>query len=299
MFRAVRRGFSGRLTFIRATALVVIATIFGVLSGCGAIVSSAASGMADSISSAILEQEDPELVREGIPTFLLLLDSMVASSPDNPALLGGTAKLYAAYGAAFVSDEQRAKILTGKAHELGKRALCASDSSACDLEKYVFDDYAHIIRALGNKSADALHSYAISSLAYIRTHSDDWVAMADLPKIEVALEHLLELDSGEKAGSVNMYLGILNSLRPPALGGRPERGQQYFETAIGLTGGKDLNVKVEYARGYARLVYDRELHDQLLNEVLASEVKQTGYTLGNSLARKQAEELLASADDYF
>jgi hypothetical protein len=66
-----------------------------------------------------------------------------------------------------------------------------------------------------------------------------------------------------------------------------------------LSGGKDLGVKVEYARGYARLVYDRELHDRLLNEVLVSEVKLPGLTLINSLAQQQARELLASADDYF
>ena len=91
----------------------------------------------------------------------------------------------------------------------------------------------------------------------------------------------------------------MNSLRPPALGGKPELGQKYFERAIELTDGKDLSVKVEYAQGYARLVYDRELHDQLLNDVLVSELKQPGLTLTNSLAKQQAEELLASAEEYF
>jgi hypothetical protein len=32
---------------------------------------------------------------------------------------------------------------------------------------------------------------------------------------------------------------------------------------------------------------------------MVSEVKQPGLTLTNSLARQQAEELLASADEYF
>ena len=100
-------------------------------------------------------------------------------------------------------------------------------------------------------------------------------------------------------GAVNMYLGILNSLRPPALGGKPEVGRGYFETALELTGRRDLSVQVEYARGYARLVYDRELHDALLNEVLAGEVNIPGLTLTNSIAVHDARELLASADDYF
>jgi hypothetical protein len=95
------------------------------------------------------------------------------------------------------------------------------------------------------------------------------------------------------------YLGVLNTLRPPALGGKPEVGRSYFEQAIALSGGKDLGIKVEFARQYARLVYDRELHDRLLNEVLSAEARVPGYTLFNTLAQKTARDLLATADEYF
>jgi len=57
--------------------------------------------------------------------------------------------------------------------------------------------------------------------------------------------------------------------------------------------------KVYYAKNYARGVFDRELHDRLLNEVLAADPKAPGWTLSNQLARKEAEALLASADDFF
>ena len=96
-----------------------------------------------------------------------------------------------------------------------------------------------------------------------------------------------------------MYLGILNTLRPAALGGNPEAGREWFEKGIELSEGKDLSIKVEYARGYARLMYDRELHDQLLNEVLAAEVEQPDLTLFNILAQEEAALLLESANDYF
>ena len=162
-----------------------------------------------------------------------------------------------------------------------------------------FDSYLNAIHSVNRDDVEALYSYSLSSLAWIRSHSSDYKALADLPKIEAALQHVMTLEPGELAASTSMYLGILNTLRPPALGGHPEVGREWFERGIALSEGKDLSIKVEYARGYARLLYDRELHDQLLNEVMATEVKQQDLTLFNLLAREQAELLLASADDYF
>ena len=46
-------------------------------------------------------------------------------------------------------------------------------------------------------------------------------------------------------------------------------------------------------------VFDRELHDRLLNEVLAADPSYKGWTLSNVMARREAEALLQSADEYF
>ena len=73
----------------------------------------------------------------------------------------------------------------------------------------------------------------------------------------------------------------------------------HFERAIELSGGRDLSAIVEYANGYARLMYERDLHDRLLNEVLAADPTVIGATLMNVLAQELAAELLATADDYF
>ena len=57
--------------------------------------------------------------------------------------------------------------------------------------------------------------------------------------------------------------------------------------------------KVEYARRYARITYDRPLHDRLLHEVLDADAVEPGLTLSNVLAKRQAKELLGSAESYF
>jgi hypothetical protein len=66
-----------------------------------------------------------------------------------------------------------------------------------------------------------------------------------------------------------------------------------------LSGGKNQMVRVLYAQYYARLVFDKELHDKLLNEVVAADVHATGLTLINTLAQQRAKKLLESGKDFF
>jgi hypothetical protein len=110
---------------------------------------------------------------------------------------------------------------------------------------------------------------------------------------------VVELDETYERGNAYLYLGVLATLLPPSMGGKAELGQQHFERAIFLSRERDLMAKVLYARHYARLVFDRGLHDRLLNEVLAADPHAPRLTLSNTIAKERARELLASSDDYF
>jgi hypothetical protein len=57
--------------------------------------------------------------------------------------------------------------------------------------------------------------------------------------------------------------------------------------------------KVLYAQQYARLLFEQELHDRLLNEVLNADAHAEGLTLLNQLAKQQAKVLLAESAEYF
>ncbi|MBT8137278.1 MAG: TRAP transporter TatT component family protein [Gammaproteobacteria bacterium] len=269
------------------------------LSGCGALVASAADRFAGNLTTAILEQDDPALVRDGLPAYLLLLDSLILSEPGSPKLLAAGAQMYASYAVTFATDQQRAQRLSERGRSYGQRALCLRHQQACDWQQSSFDDFVAALELVDEREAEALYAYTISWLAWLRANSGDWSALTDLPRVEAALDRLQQLDRPDQRANVNLYLGVLNTLRPPALGGDPEQGRAYFERAISLTGERDLSAKVEYARGYARLVYDRELHDRLLREVLEADPRAPALTLLNVLAQEQARDLLAGADDYF
>jgi hypothetical protein len=116
-----------------AGVLAAAALAAGSLAGCTSLASSAASDMAGNLSSAILNQDDPELVRESLPAYLLLLDSLAASPDASPEVLGAAARLYAAYAVVFVADPARAGTLATRSRVYGDRAACAEAEIICDL----------------------------------------------------------------------------------------------------------------------------------------------------------------------
>ena len=269
-------------------------------SACTSIVSNITEDLASNLACAILNQNDPELVRDGAPAYLLLLDSLIEGDPDNPVILSAAANLYASYGSIFVDDNERSKRLTKRALAYSNKSLCLSIELTCYWEDYTYQGYLHVLNDIDKRHAELLLNHAVASLAYTRSHSADWNAIARLPHIQALLERYISISNDNMMlDSVYTYLGIMVTLRPPALGGDYVKGKQYFELAIKLGEGKNLSTKVEYAAGYAKPLYDRNLHDRLLHEVLAADPMETGFTLTNILAQEKAKLLLERADDYF
>jgi hypothetical protein len=144
-----------------------------------------------------------------------------------------------------------------------------------------------------------MYAYAVAWSGWVQANSSDWNAVADLGKVTALFERCLELDETYDRGGAHLYLGVIKSLLPAALGGKPELARVHFERARSLSAGENLMVNVLMAQHYARTVYDQELHDQLLLEVQAARADYTGYTLINTLAKSRAEQLLAESADFF
>ncbi len=284
---------------MRTAGILGLVMAGALMSGCASLVSNAASGLADSLSSGILNNDDPETVRDGMPSYMIMMDGFVHDNPDNPAMLGAAANLYASFGAVFVDDPARASRITSRGREYALRGICVEYPPACDWRELTYDEFVATLDGLEPRHADAAYLYSFATLAYLRAHSSDWNSLAELPQAEALVKRYLEI-SGESARSAaHMYLGVILTLRPPALGGKPEEARVHFEKAIAMSGGRDLSAKVEFAKGYAKLLYDRELHDRLVVEVLESDPYSDGLTLTNVLAQQEALLLQADANDYF
>ncbi|MBS0566538.1 MAG: hypothetical protein JSS59_03880 [Proteobacteria bacterium] len=266
---------------------------------CGSVVQKATREFGDSLTMAVLDQDDPGIVRDGLPSYLLLIDSRIEANPaDVDSLLAG-AKLYGAYAGAFVDDNERARRLASRAYGYARRALCLREKPLCDALDAPYDLFA---TALGQADANdivTLYGFAAAWAGRTEVNAGDWNAIADLPKLQAMLLRCDEIDPHHDDGGAALYLGVVNSIRPASLGGKPDEGRKWFDKALELSGGKNQMVRVLYAQFYARLVFDQALHDKLLNEVLAADPVAPRLTLINTLAKKKAKALLASGKDFF
>jgi hypothetical protein len=280
----------------RGLALFLLCLLLG---GCAAVAQRASDRLATDLGRAVLDHEDPETVRDGLPAYLLLLDALVQGDPENAATLRAAAGLYASYAGSFVDEPARAARLAARARDYSRRATCLDLAALCAQLDQPFDAFELAVAAVPEARTEALYGLAGAWATWIQTHSDDYGAIADIPKVEALLRRVVERRPEHDRGMAWVYLGVLGSLRPEAVGGRPEQGRQAFERALAVSKGRNLMAKSLYARHYARLVFDQELHDRLLREVLAADAREPGFTLANVLAQRQAQELLRTSPDYF
>ena len=269
--------------------------LFG-FAGCASM---ATRGLAESLSQAIVNHDDPATVQAGAPAYLLLLDGFIDESPDDADLLIAGARLNGAYATVFVKDPERARHLAGKALTYAGRALCLRRAEMCAQEQRPYDEFVPLLASMTRSDVPALYTYATAWAGSILIRRSEWDAVADLPKVEAIFERVVALDEGYDLGQAHLYLAVMRTQLPPALGGRPERGRAHFERAIALSKGRNLMAKVEFAKRYARLMFDQAMHDRLLREVLEADPHEPGLTLSNTLARQQARQLLATSEEYF
>ncbi len=295
------------------TLLLLLFLTLG-LSSCGQLVSNAKREFSADLAATILASDDPETVKKAVPSYLLLISSMIRGEPENLGLLESGAQLYSAYAASFSDSLESKKALAKRAYVYASRAMCLHNKRFCNVEKQSFAEYEVALASVDKSQAESLFIFSSSWAGVVEANSDNWDAVADLPKVKTGMKRVLVLDETVNNGNAHVYMAVLESLLPPSLGGKPELAKYHFERADELSNGKNLMAKVLYAEKYARMLFDRELHDTLLQQVVAADVgldnqnlqnsnlaKQNSeeLTLINTLAKQKAAALLKNADDYF
>lgn len=270
------------------------------LSAC-LLVSCASVGtrLGEDLAAGIANHDDPHTVAEALPAYLVLLDGLISSRPDNAGMLRAAAELYGLYAGSFVAEPERARLLSGRALHYARAAVCEDRRAWCAMLDGPVDVFVDRIDQTSRRDVPELFNLAAAWTSYIRANSDDFRAIAALPKAQALIARVTELDPDYRGGMPFVYLGVLHSLRPAALGGRPDLGLAAFQRAIEASNGTNLMAMTMQAEFHARLVFDREAHDVLVRRVVEADPRAPGMTLSNVLAQQRARELEEEADDYF
>lgn len=287
----------GRFVKLAIGALVLV--LFTIQSGCQFVISSATNRLFKDLEASVLNSDDPELIAAGIPSFLILLDGMLQQNPQDISLLLVAAQLKSSFATAFIEDVDRQRRYTTKAREHALTAACLDNTKLCNLDTKPFSEVESVIASLPQSELPLLYALTGAWSSWILVHSHDLRAIAQISRVQLLVERMLELDETYEYGTPHMYMGVFKSLVPPALGGDSEKARYHFERAISLSEGKNLYAKVLFAERFARSTLDRELHDRLLTEVIDADPIVEGLTLQNRLAQQRARELKDSADDFF
>jgi hypothetical protein len=125
-------------------------------------------------------------------------------------------------------------------------------------------------------------------------------SLAALAKVEKIMARVLQLDEGYNHGAAHLFLGSYYGSRSAMLGGNPAESRVHFERALAINDHQFLPAQVAFAETYARTVFDRDLFEQLLREVIDFPLQsRPDLALANQVAKKKAGRLLADVDRYF
>ena len=260
----------------------------------------ATASLLEDVAKASYKQSDLMLIRRGMPAYLMLIDGMVEALPDNKRLLINAAQLYAAYASAFIQDEDEAyaRTLFARAKDYALRAL--EQNGFKNPSTGPFDDFEARLPDLGKKDVPYVFWAASCWGSWISLNQGSMEAMAELPRVEMMMKKVLELDEAFYYGGAHIFMGVLDASRPRVAGGDLDRARDHFLKAIELCDRKFLMARVYYADYYAKKAFDRELFISILEKVLEIPADITPeLTLLNSVAHTKAKEMLDQVDEYF
>ena len=252
------------------------------------------------VARASARQGDVAIVTDAVPTFILLLEGLLESDPNNRELLTSASQIYLSYGTLVeASDPARAKSLYGMAKGYGQRAL-AREKGVGPLIARPYAEFVQLVEHLDYRDVEMVFWAASGWGAWIGASLDSMAALAEMPKVIALMEWVLKTDETLEYGSPHVFLGVYHAALPPALGGNPEKARRHFERALDISGNRALMVHVLMAKYYARQVFDREMYVALLNEALELPVDgEEDLVLQNTAAKARARKLMEETDEFF
>jgi hypothetical protein len=268
-----------------------------------------------------VSEPDLEIGEGAMLANLKLIEGVAESYPDDEDLQLMAAMARANYAFAFVQDELEAVRLAypgdaSRAEPLIARATASMKIGQRYAERVLRmnDDFQEQIgdRALDEVS-DETFAAAVATLDEDEVGALFWLIFnwggriqvqmdieeaTQLPKLEIALAKVLEVDEGYFYGiGPHLMAGLLHGFRAPAIGGNPKKAEQHFETAKELGEGGLLSDVLLAQFVHAQTEQQDAFETTLMNVITASVSEDRA--LLDALAKRKACRLYANLDQFF
>lgn len=259
------------------------------------------SPILENSSAALFEESDLKLAEQALASNLKLIEGLLKSDPQNERLLQLAAQGYSGYALGFIEDEnpERAKVMYLRARDYGLRLLQKNNNFA-QAEKEGLETLAGLVKSYDKSDLPGLFWTGFSWAGYINLSLDKPSALLDLPKVQLIMERVEELDSSYFHGAVYLYFGSIYGMKPKIMGGDPEKAKQYFDKNLQITENKFLLTYIYMAKYYAAKILDESLFDQYLAYVESASIDVLpGMELLNQIAKRKADYLRKMKEDLF
>jgi hypothetical protein len=265
--------------------------------------------------AAFYREGDLILAEQALASNLKLLEAFLEASPNNPELLLQASQGFGAYTFAFVEDKiarhHRDQRLIEVHRERARRLYLRGRDYGLRLLTLEHKDFAAVLNAdvpalraslatLRRQDVPALFWAAYGWAGSIHWSLDRPEMLADLPRVLVMMERVLELDESYFLAGAHLFFGAYYASRARALGGDPERARSHLDRALKLVGPTILVGHLLLADPYAIQIQDRTLFEAQLRLILdAPEDLSPDYRLLNQVAKARARLFLERIDELF
>ena len=269
-------------------------------------------------AAATYEKEsDLEVAEQAILGNLKMLEGFLEVTPENADLLLLTSSSFARYAFGFIEEraeiaeekydiEERDKLIRRavdfyeRAQVYGLRAIAQSRSKFPEIVEQDLEEFSVELKSMEKEHVPALFWTAYAWGSMINLQQDNPARLAELPKVQLMMQRVLELDENFFFGGAHLFYGVYYGSLPEMLGGDLSKAKQHLEKAIAVSDGRYLMAKFLMARYYAVPAQDRDLFGRTLREIISAPSDLLPeQRLANELAKRRAERLLGREDKLF
>ncbi len=251
--------------------------------------------------TALNRETDLLLAEASMPANITLMEGMIINSPDNEKLRNYAAQAYYGYAYGFIEDKNTQRAVNFYQRGLN-HALYNLQQSGLD-QNILSGDLQTLqatLNSLGDDNVPALFWAASNWAKWIDHNRDKAEAIADLPKVAMLMQRVIELDENFFMASPHLFFGVYYGSRSPMLGGNFKLSSQHFDTARKLNNNQLLMVDLLQAEYLDRQKFDQQSFHQRLTKIInSSKSSNIDIALINNIAKRKAQILLTRESQWF